>query len=56
MADMRGPTFDNDFPDVNKYLQDYSQSAMTMEQLARALMDIAFPGAPEQVINSTVSQ
>ncbi|MGN0166886.1 MAG: SHOCT domain-containing protein [Acetatifactor sp.] len=54
-ADMSGPEFDNDLPDVNSYLNNYNQSAMMMEQLARALMEIAFPGAPEQVINSSSS-
>lgn len=54
-ADMGGPAFDNDSPDVNNYLRDYRQSAMIMEQLAKALMDIVFPGAPERVIRSAGS-
>ena len=51
-ADMAAPTFDNDIPDVNNYLRDYQNSAATMEQLARALMALAFPGAPEQTVSA----
>ena len=47
-ADMGGPVFNNTFPDVNDYLRDYNNSAVIMEQLARALMELAFPGAPAQ--------
>ena len=47
-ADMGGPTFDNTYPDVNDYLRDYQNSAAIMDQLAHALMALAFPGAPEQ--------
>lgn len=47
-ADMSGPSFDNDMPDVDDYLRDYQNKAATMEELARALMQVAFPGAPER--------
>lgn len=47
-ADMGGPTFSNTTPDIHDYLRDYQNSAATMEQLANALMAIAFPGAPVQ--------
>lgn len=49
-ADMGGPRFDNDRPDANEYLNRYYNSAAVMEQLAYALMEVAFPGAPEQVV------
>lgn len=45
-ADLAGPTFDNDRPDVNDYLRDYQNSAAIMDDLARSLMELAFPGAP----------
>lgn len=54
-ADMKGPGFDKDVPDVNDYLNQYHENVALMEQLARALMDIAFPGAPEQEINTYLS-
>ena len=47
---MNGPVFDRDVPDTNDYLREYNQGAVIMEQLARALMEIAFPGAPEQLV------
>ena len=47
---MNGPVFDRDIPDTNDYLREYNQSAVIMEQLAKALMEIAFPGAPEQMV------
>ena len=54
-ADMTGPTFDNDIPDVDDYLRDYHNKAETMGQLARALMQVAFPSAPEQQVASTTA-
>ena len=54
-ADMTGPTFDNDIPDVDDYLRDYHSKAETMGQLARALMQVAFPGAPEQQVAATTA-
>lgn len=47
-ADMKGPSFDNTCPDVNDYLRDYQNSAAVMDELAHALMKLAFPGAPER--------
>lgn len=49
---MNGPDFDHDIPDVNDYLRAYNQGVLIMEQLAKALMEIAFPDAPEQTIHS----
>ena len=49
-ADMSGPTFNNDCPDADDYLRDYNRDFATMEQLARALKQVAFPDAPEQVV------
>lgn len=50
-ADMSGPTFSNTYPDINDYLRDYNAGVETMNQLAYALMDLAFPGAGAQVID-----
>ena len=46
--DMNGPRFNNSMPDVNDYMRDYNNNLNTMQQLAQALMDLAFPGAPVQ--------
>ena len=47
-ADMKGPTFNNDYPDADDYLRDYNRDFATIEQLAVALKQVAFPDAPEQ--------
>ena len=47
-ADMGGPRFDNSMPDINDYLERYREHVAEMEQLARAIMRVAFPDAPEQ--------
>ncbi len=49
-ADMSGPTFDNERPDLNEYLHDYEEKVKVMDELAHALMNLAFPGASKQVI------
>ena len=49
-ADMSGPNFDNERPDLNDYLRVYDDRAKVMDELAHALMNLAFPGAPEQVV------
>ena len=49
---MSGPTFDNERPDLNEYLHDYEEKVKVMDELAHALMILAFPGVPEQVIAS----
>lgn len=46
-ADMSGPTFNNDYPRVDDYLREYNNNVVTMDELARALMEVAFPGAPD---------
>lgn len=46
--DLTGPRFNNSMPDVNDYMRDYNNNLNTMQQLAQALMDVAFPGAPVQ--------
>lgn len=46
-ADMSAPSFDNTYPDVSDYLSKYQESKNTMEQLAKALMAVAYPGKPE---------
>ena len=45
--DESGPTFSTWDPDVASYLRDYDEQFQKIEQLARALMAVAFPGAPE---------
>lgn len=49
-ADMSGPSFDNERPDLNDYLHVYNDRAKVMDELAHAFMNLAFPGAPEQVV------
>jgi len=44
-ADMGGPRFDNERPSISDYLHEYGENLQTMEQLANALMEIAFPNA-----------
>ena len=51
-ADMGGPTFDNSNPYVEDYLNSYEEKAKVMGDLARSFMKIAFPGAPETVVNN----
>ena len=46
-ADRNGPSFDSSYPSTADYLNKYRESAGIMEQLAKALMAIAFPGKPE---------
>lgn len=46
-ADLSGPTFDSERPDVQDYLECYDKDAATMAQLAGLLMAVAFPGAGE---------
>jgi hypothetical protein len=51
-ADMGGPRFDDTMPDFNEYLERYRENVGEMEQLARAIMRVAFPDAPEQAVQS----
>lgn len=51
-TEMSGPTFNDDRPDLNEYMREYDEKAKVMDELAHALMNLAFPGAPEQVITS----
>ena len=46
-CDMKGPEFNNDFPDVNDYLRDYQNDIKELEVLVHALMTVAFPNAGE---------
>jgi len=52
-ADMNGPFFNSSNPDLDDYIRDYRDKAEVMETLATALMQIAFPGKPEQLVDST---
>ena len=47
-ADKNAPEFDNDDPDINNYLERYNNDIRLMEELAGALMEVAFPGAPKR--------
>lgn len=46
-ASLSGPSFDDERPDVNDYVLRYQEKADFMAKLARDLMGVAFPGAPE---------
>lgn len=46
-TEKKGPEFNDSCPDVNDYLDLYYADAADMGHLARALMELAFPGAPE---------
>lgn len=48
-CDKNGPTFSNDQPDVNVYMNEYQEDVRGMEMLAQALMRVAFPNAGERV-------
>lgn len=54
-ADKRAPKFDSDTPDVNDYLAHYNNEVRLMRELAEALMEVAFPGAPEQTLAPDVT-
>lgn len=47
-CDRSGPTFDNDYPDVNNYMNRYQEGYWLMENLAQCLMMVAFPDAPAE--------
>ena len=46
-AKMSAPTISGSSPDLNSYMREYKQSANLMEELANALMEIAFSAAPD---------
>lgn len=47
-CDRSGPTFDNDYPDVNDYMNRYQEGYWLMENLAQCLMTVAFPDTPAE--------
>lgn len=49
-ADKKAPEFDSDVPEISRYLDRYNNDIQLMEELARALMEVAFPGAPERTV------
>ena len=53
-ADMSGPTFNNEFPDADDYMREYGERFVTMERLAMALMEVAFPGGAQQPVQEAV--
>lgn len=52
-CNLYGPTFNNTFPDLNDYLEEYQRSAAEMDKLAQLLMLVAFPEAGK--VNETAS-
>lgn len=54
-ADKVAPEFSTSDPSVDDYLCQYREDAALMEQLARALMAVAFPGAPEQRVSANAA-
>ncbi len=50
MADMTAPSFSTSNLDINDYLNTYNADVQTLEELASALMELAFPGAPERTV------
>lgn len=50
-TDKKGPEFSESRPDVDDYMRLYNDDAALMEKLARSLMAVAFPDAPEQRVN-----
>lgn len=52
-AEKNAPGFSETDPDVNGYLTDYNGAVQLMEELVKALMEVAFPGAPEQTVASS---
>ncbi len=55
-CDRSGPTFDNDYPDVNDYMNRYQEGYWLMENLAQCLMTVAFPDAPAEGAQQGVQQ
>ncbi len=49
-CDMSGPTFSNDQPDINNYLNSYQQNIEDIEKLVNALKEVAFPDTIEKSI------
>lgn len=50
-----GPQFNNSHPSAEEYLRAYREAVTSMEELARALMEVAFPGAPEQRVSGNAA-
>jgi len=46
-TDFGGPDFDST-PTATEYLREYTEAVNNLTQLARGLMQVAFPGAPEE--------
>lgn len=53
--DKKGPELSDTDPDINEYLRLYAEDAALMEKLARVLMQVAFPDAPEQRVNRSTA-
>lgn len=52
--DKKAPMFNDSAPDVNDYMRRYNENIELIAQLARGLMAVAFPGAPEQFVAGDV--
>ena len=46
--DMSAPTFNNDYPNISGYLDEYQRDVKVMERLAELLMQVAFPDVGEK--------
>jgi len=51
-AEKQGPSISNSTLGIKWYLDEYQKNVEIMRQLARTLMEMAFPGAPEQRVGS----
>lgn len=52
-CDMSAPDFSNDHPDVSDYMREYQRDVEVMERLARAFMEVSFPGTNEITVNGS---
>lgn len=52
-TDFGGPTFDST-PTATEYLREYTEAVNNLTQFARGLMQVAFPGAPEERVGMGV--
>lgn len=50
-ADMGAPSFNTNDPDVRDYLSSYKEKVNTLKELARLLMQVAFPGTGERFVD-----
>lgn len=51
-ADMYGPSFNSNYPSADGYLNSYNSDFAIMEELANALMELAFSGTTQKIENT----